>query len=185
MDSSTTNGMLNAKIHAGSVNTPLRWLLSKGRVSVILNRTTYDSTYIIQTRNINPVITLTVVSPRYNGSLRCLPSPAGSGTDDSTIPIEEVERGRVCELRDHEGTVEAGEFGLSTGFGGLRKGGVNVIIIVVARVLEEGLEVGQKRHRAKGSKGEEGRKGERSEGKNKGRESVIKRVINRKGNPEP
>ena len=164
MDSSTTKGMLNAKIHAGSVNIPLRWLLSKGRVSAILNRTTYDSTYIIQTRNMNPVIMLTVASPWYNGSPRCLPSPVGCGADDSTIPIKEVKRGRVGELRDHEGTVETGEFGLSTGFGGLRKGGVNDIIIMVARVLEEGLEVGRERHRARGSKCEWG-KGERSEGK--------------------
>ena len=56
----------------------------------------------------------------------------GSGTDNSTISIKEVEGGRVCELRDHEGTVEAGEFGLSTGFRGLRKGGVDVIIIPIA-----------------------------------------------------
>ena len=132
MDSSTPEGMLNAKIHAGSMNTPLRWLLSKSRVSAILNRTTYDSTYIIQTRDMNPVITITVANPRNNGSPRCLPSPARSGADDSTIPIEEVEGGRVCELRDYKGTVKAGEFGLSTGFGGLREGGVNVIIIMVA-----------------------------------------------------
>ena len=150
MDSSTTKGMLNAKIHAGSVYTPLRWLLSKGRVSAILNQTTYDSTYIIQTRNENPVITLTVARPRYNRSPRCLPGPTGSGTDNSTISIEEVEGGRVCKLRDHEGMVEAGEFGLSTGFGGLRKGGVNVIIVLIAQVLEEGLEVGRERHRVRG-----------------------------------
>ena len=146
MDSSTPEGMLNAKIHTGSVNTPLRWLLSKGRVSTILNRTTYDSTYIIQTRNMNRVITITVANPRYNCSPRCLPSPMGSGTDDPTISIEEVEGGRVGKLRDHEGTVKTGEFGLSTGFRGLREGGVYVIIIMIAGVLEERLEVGQERH---------------------------------------
>ena len=53
-------------------------------------------------------------------------------------------------------------------------------------MLEEGLEVGRERHRVKGgSKCEEGRKGEKSEGKNDRGESLIKRVINRKGNPEP
>ena len=146
MDSSTPEGMLNTKIHAGSVNTPLRWLLSKGRVSAILNRTTYDSTYIIQTRNMNPVITLTVVTPRYNGSPHCLPGPTRSGTDDPTISIEEVKGGRVGELRDHEGKVKAGEFSLSTGFRGLREGGVYVIIIMIASVLEERLEVGREGH---------------------------------------
>ena len=150
MDSSTTKGILNAKIHAGSVNTPLRRLLRKGRVSAILNRTTYDSTYIIQTRDMNPIITIIVASPRNTGSPRSLPGPVRSGLDDSTIPIEEVERGRVCELRDHEGTLKTGELGLSTGFGGLRKGGVNVIIIMGARVLEDGLEVGRERHGVKG-----------------------------------
>ena len=62
--------------------------------------------------------------------------------DKNPIAIKEVAGGGVRELRDHEGTVEAGEFGLSTGFGGLREGGVNVIIVVVARMLEDGLEVG-------------------------------------------
>ena len=73
MDSSTPEGMLNTKIHAGSVNSPLRWLLSKGRVSAILNQTTYDSTYIIQTRNMNPVITLIVASPQNNSNPRRFP----------------------------------------------------------------------------------------------------------------
>ena len=100
--------------------------------------------------NVNPVRTLTVASPRYNSSPHCLPSPAGSGADDSAISIEEVERGRVRELRDHEGTVEAGDFGLSMGFRGLREGGVNVIIIMIARMLEEGLEVSPKGHRVRG-----------------------------------
>ena len=90
----------------------------------------------------NPVITLTVASPQNSGSPRGLPSPTGGGTDNSAISIEEVEGGRVCELGDHEGTVEAGEFGLSTGFRGVREGGVNVIIVAVARELKDGLEVG-------------------------------------------
>ena len=85
-----------------------------------------------------------------------------------------------------EGTVEAGELGLSTGFGGLREGGVNVIIIVIPRVLKDGLEVGRKRHGVKGgSRDERGKEGEKSEGKNDEGESLIKQVINRKGNPEP
>ena len=145
-DSSTPEGMLNAKIHAGRVNTPLRWLLSKGRVSAILNQTTYDSTYIVQTREMNPIITIMVAKPQHNGSPRCLPSPAGSGTKNSTISIEEVEGGRVGELRDHEGTVKTGESGLSTGFRGLRVGGVHVIIVMIAGMLEERLEVGRERH---------------------------------------
>ena len=72
---------------------------------------------------------------------------------------------------------------LSTGFGGLREGGVNVIIIVVARVLEEGLEIGRERHRVKGgvSVGREER--EKSEGKSDRGEPLIKRVISRKGEP--
>ena len=37
----------------------------------------------------------------------------------------------------------------------------------------------------KGSRGEDGGNGEKSEGKNDGGESLIKGVINRKGNPEP
>ena len=70
--------------------------------------------------------------------------------DKNPVAIEEVEGGGVREFRDHKGTVEAGEFGLSTGFGGLREGGVNIIIIMIARVLEDGLKVGRERHRVKG-----------------------------------
>ena len=186
MDSSTPEGMLNTKIHAGSVNGPLRWLLSKGRVSAILNRTTYDSTYIIQTRNMNPVITLTVATPRNHSNPRRLPRPVRGCLDKNPVAIKEVEGGGVREFRDHEGTVETSEVGLSTGFGGLREGGVNVIIIMIPRVLEDGLEVGRERHRVKGgSRDEKGREGEKSEGKDDEGESLIKRVINRKGNPEP
>ena len=145
MDSSTPEGMLNTKIHAGSVNSPLRWLLSKGRVGAILNQITYDSTYIIQTRNINPIITLTVASPRNNSDPRRFPRPVRGCLGKNPIAIEEVEGGRVSEFRDYEGTVEAGKFGLSLGFGGLREGGVNVIIILIARMLEDGLEVGRER----------------------------------------
>ena len=125
---------------------PLRRLLSKGRVSAILNRTTYDSTYIIQTRDMYPIITIIVTIPRHHGSPRCLPGPTGSGLKYSTISIEEVEGSGVGELRNHEGTIETSESGLSTGFGGLRIGGVYVIIIVVTGVLEERLEVGRERH---------------------------------------
>ena len=146
MNSSTPEGMLNPKIHAGSVDAPLRRLLSKGRVSAILNRTTYDSTYIFQTRDMNPIITIIVAKPRHHSSPRCLPSPAGSNTKDPTISIEWVEGSRVDKLRDHEGTVKTGESGLSTGFGGLRVGGVYVIIIMIPGVLEERLEVGRERH---------------------------------------
>ena len=70
--------------------------------------------------------------------------------DKNPVAIKEVKGGGVRELRDHEGTVEAGEFGLSTGFRGLREGGVNVIIIMFPRVLKDGLEVGRERHRVKG-----------------------------------
>ena len=147
MNSSTPERVLNPKIHTGSVNAPLRRLLSKGRVSAILNRTTYDSTYIIQTRDMNPIITIIVAIPRHHGSPRCLPSPAGSGLKESTIPIEEVEGRRIGELRDHGGTVETGDSGLSTGFGGLRVGGIYVIIIMIPGMLEERLEIGGERHR--------------------------------------
>ena len=146
MNSSTPEGMLNPKIHAGSVDTPLRRLLSKGRVSAILNRTTYDSTYIIQTRDMNPIITIIVAIPRHHGGPRCLPGPTGSGLKESTISIEEVEGCGVSELRYHEGTVKTGESGLSAGFGGLRIGGVYVIIVMVPGVLEERLKVGRERH---------------------------------------
>ena len=72
------------------------------------------------------------------------------------------------------------------GFGGLREGGVNVIIVLIPRVLEDGLEVCRERHRVKGGgKDKRGKEGGKSEGKNDKGESLIKRVINRKGNPEP
>ena len=67
--------------------------------------------------------------------------------DKNPVTIKEVEGGGVQEFRDNEGKVEAGEFGLSTGFGGLREGGIYVIIIMVAGMLEDGLEVGGERHR--------------------------------------
>ena len=94
----------------------------------------------------NPIITIIVMKPRHHGSSRCLPSPAGSSTKDPTISIEEVEGGGIGELRDHEGTVKTGESGLSAGFRGLGIGGVYVIIVMVAGVLEERLEVGRERH---------------------------------------
>ena len=172
--------MLNAKIHAGSVNIPLRWLLSKGRVSAILNRTTYDSTYIIQTRDMNPVIMIAVANPRNHSGPRRLPRPVRGCLNKNPVAIKEDEGGGVRELRDNEGTVKAGELGLSTGFGGLREGGVNIIIIMIPRVLEDGLEVGRERHRVKGEwRGEREGGRERNERKDDEGESLIKRVINR------
>ena len=113
---------------------------------MILNRITCDSTYIIQTRDMNPVITITIANPWNNSDPRRFPRPVRGCLDKNPVAVKEVEGGGVREFRDNEGTVKAGEFSLSTGFGGLRKGGIYVIIIVVAVVLEERLEVGRERH---------------------------------------
>ena len=98
----------------------------------------------------DPVITITVRNPRNHSDPRRLPRPVRGRFDKNPVAIKEVEGGGIRELRDNEGTVEAGELSLSTGFGGLREGGINVIIVVVARMLEDGLEVGRERHRVEG-----------------------------------
>ena len=74
----------------------------------------------------------------------------GGNTDNSPISIQEVKGSGIREFRDHKGTVEVGQLGLSTGFRGLREGGVNIIIITIAQVVEDGLEVGRERHIARG-----------------------------------
>ena len=84
----------------------------------------------------------------------------------------------VGELRNNEGTLESSDLGASTILEGLWIGGVNVIIMMVAGAVEDGLEVGREGHWEKGER-------EKSEGKDKRGESLIKRVINRKRNPEP
>ena len=78
-----------------------------------------------------------------------------------------------------------GELSLSTGFGGLREGGVNVIIIVVAGMLEDGLKVGRERHRV--GKGVEVREeGEREElGEERTKGATYKVSHQQEGNPEP
>ena len=102
----------------------------------------------------------------------------GGGLDKSSITVEEVEGSRVGELRDDEGTLETSSFSTNAVLRGLRVGGINVIIMGVAGAVEQRLEVGGERHWEKGKRG-------RSKEKNEGGESLIKGVINRKGNPEP
>ena len=70
-----------------------------------------------------------------------LPAPVGDRLDENSIPIEEVKGGGVSKLRNNEGMVEASKLGISTGFGGLVEGGVNIIIVGVARAMKDGLEV--------------------------------------------
>ena len=97
--------------------------------------------------------------------------------DKNSIPVEEVEGGGVGKFRNNEGTLESSDLGMSAILGGLRIGGVNVIIMMVAGAVEDGLKVRREGHWEK--------KREKGEEKNGRGESLIKRVINRKGDPEP
>ena len=85
-----------------------------------------------------PARTLSVERPWNNGGPRSLPAPVRGNVNESPISIKEVKGGGVGKLRNNEGTVKAGEFGISTGFGGLGEGGINVIIVGVARAVEDG-----------------------------------------------
>ena len=78
----------------------------------------------------------------------------GGNLDMNSIPIEEVKGGGIGELRNNEGTVEVGQLSISTGFGGLMEGGLNVIIVGVTGAMEDGLEISGKEHRGERLKGE-------------------------------
>ena len=93
-----------------------------------------------------PVRILSVTSPRNNRSPSGLPTPVRGRLDKNSVLVKEVEGGGVGELRNNEGMLESSELGTSTLLGGLRVGGVNVIIMVVAGAAEDGLEVGGERH---------------------------------------
>ena len=78
-----------------------------------------------------PARVLSEVSMWNNHHPTALPHPDGSTLDKSPIPVKEVEGGSVSKFRYNEGTVEELMLGTSTGFGGLRDGGVNVIIVMM------------------------------------------------------
>ena len=95
----------------------------------------------------------------------------GGCLNKNPIAVEEVKGGMVGELRNNEGTLESRDLGASTILGGLWIGGIDIIIMVVASAVEDGLKVGGEGHWEKGKK-------ENSEEKNERGESLIKRVIN-------
>ena len=113
---------------------------------MILTQTTYDSTYIFQTRNKYLSRILRVVRPQNNRGPSSLPAPVGGSLDKSSITVKEVKGSRVGELRDNEGTLKASGFSMNAVLGGLRVGGINVIIVVVAGAVEQRLEVSRERH---------------------------------------
>ena len=125
-----------------------------------------------------PIRILRETSPQNNRSPSRFPTPVRGCLDKNSIPVEEVKEGGVGEFRNNEGTLESSDLGLSAILGGLRIGGVNVIIMMVASAVEDGLKVGREGHWEK-------EKREKGEEKNERGESLMKRVINRKGNPEP
>ena len=86
------------------------------------------------------------MSPRNNRSPSGLPTPVRDHLDKNSVPVKEVEGGGVGELRNNEGMLKSSKFGASTVLGGFRIGGVNVIIMIVAGAVEDGLEVGRERH---------------------------------------
>ena len=90
-----------------------------------------------------PIRILRETRPRNNRSPSCFPTPVRGCLDKNSIPIEEVEGGGVGEFRNNEGTLESSDLGVSAILGGLRIGGVNVIIMVVAGAVEDGLKVGR------------------------------------------
>ena len=124
---------------------------------MILNRITYDSTYIFQTRNMSVARMLSVTSPRNSSDLRRFPRPVGGCLDKNSVLVKEVEGSGVGELRNNEGMLESSKFGASTILGGLQIGGVYVIIVMVTGAVEDGLKVGREGHWEKGKreKGEE------------------------------
>ena len=70
----------------------------------------------------------------------------GGGLNKNPVAVEEVEGGMVGELRNNEGTLESSDLGASTILGGLWIGGVDIIIMMVAGAVEEGLKVGREGH---------------------------------------
>ena len=85
-------------------------------------------------------------TPRNSSDPRSFPRPVGGGLNKNPVAVKEVEGGMVGELRDNEGTLESSDLGASTILGGLWIGGVNIIIMVVAGAVEEGLKVGREGH---------------------------------------
>ena len=93
-----------------------------------------------------PARILSEMRARNDGRPATLPSPVGGDLDEFTIPVKKVKGGGVGKFRHNEGTIEEFVLGTSTGFGGLRDGGINVIIIVKEGGGIEGLKVGGERH---------------------------------------
>ena len=118
---------------------------------------------------------LRVANPRNSSDSRRFPRPVGGCLNKNPVTVKEVEGGMVGKLRNNEGTLESSNLSASTILGGLWIGGVDIIIMMVAGAVEDGLEVGRKGHWEKGKK-------EKSEGKNERGESLIKRV-NTQGEP--
>ena len=113
---------------------------------MILNRTTYDSTYIFQTRNVYPTRMLREASPWNNRGPSSFPTPVRGCLNKMPFLVKEVKGGRVGEFRNNEGTLKLSDLGASTVLGGLRIGGVNVIIMMIAGAVEDGFKVGGERH---------------------------------------
>ena len=90
---------------------------------------------------------LSVTSPRNSSDPRRFPRPVRGCLNKNPVAVKEVEGGGVGEFRNNEGTLKSSNLGLSVILGGLRIGGVNVIIMVVAGAVEDGLKVGGERHR--------------------------------------
>ena len=80
---------------------------------------------------------------RNNHGPSSLPAPVGGSLDKSSITVEEVEGSGVGELWDDEGLLKMSGFTMNAG---LRVGGINVIIVVVAGAVEQRLEVSRERH---------------------------------------
>ena len=114
-----------------------------------------------------PARVLSEARMRNNRCPTTLPCPDGSALNKSPILVKKVEGGGVGKFRNNEGTVEELVLGTSTGFGGLRDGGVNVIIVMIRGQGVERLEVGREGHERK--------RGMRR--KNKWRGVIIKAVI--------
>ena len=107
----------------------------------------------------------------------------GGSLNKSSVTVEEVEGSGVGELWDDKGTLKTSGFSTNAVLRGFRVGGINVIIMGVAGAVEQRLEISRERHMG-GEVG--GGKREKGEEKNEQGESLIKRVINRRGtlNPE-
>ena len=87
-----------------------------------------------------PIRILSEASPRNNSGPRQFPGPVRGCLDKNAILVKEVEGSVVGEPRDNEGRLESSNLSVSTVLGGLRVGGVNVIMVMVASAVEERLD---------------------------------------------